>query len=1443
MSSETFTGGIPLAESEKQSIQIISSDNQEEKNKLPIQSETVPVETTTEEPVTFTGGEDVKITNLEKLEYGFDKTTQILGNVYRIGKAKVQDIIDDEKSFKDYILENEAARQKDIDKEHWKFATGKYDDDGIVKAAEVATLILDPGYILAYATPWGRAALKSYKMASLMGGITVSADVLLRDLATTGEINYGKVGVAGTAGAVLGPIAPAVTKIFSKYAPNATKQQVDEVVQAVNNKIAKNNNISTSQLNKIQAVAKDKTVIEANNALSKWTNSNFVAPVAKEISKVKNLEKTIQEKNKLLQNLNNLVKGTKKPKGQFSGVLKSKSFRQQIIDNKAQLKAANVKLESVKAEIYKAQVPKIKKYAELIANRNGKILEKLKEQDNAVDFAVKFLLSATVKPLVGGAVGLTGGVLFGDEDTKLLNWFIIGAAAGYTQKYIQRSKKFKLGDKNKILNIIDSDMAKYALQEVRALTSATSSSKLAAYGGPTEQVGKLLLQTIDDPVSQKSIVANADRLTREYHKKAYNLVKGFDATEQSQAVSIVRGKEITKDTSQRVIQLSNNIKNYLQEFKKLYNDSGFFSQTEIEDYFPRVFNWEKIKKEPKKFEETIESIFKSLKVKNPKKATETYLQGHKSGQDSIFNKDILSQIYGGKSVEGRKNFIYTPLSEHITQERMLNGKYKLVEEVLEKNGYLVNDVANILANMTNKSMRSIAFSRVFGENGQLLKPFFESIKKKYINSGLDVVKANKYAFKEAKLVADTVDAYFDRFGQSSNAIPKAAAVILSTLSNLNMLGRVTISSLGDLVQPFQNSSQFSSWFKALPFIGQRGIRTGITGKGETGIAKELNYGLTNEITSALSKPLATAKENVVLNNSWIGGGAAATTNRIAFKVLGLEWLTGFARRFAYNVGAGDIFGLSKSLGKVNASQGLNSKKALKIINDLDKYGVNTSQALSLTKFKNINEAIKDSSAKKILNQAGIVTANRDALIPQISNRLLFTQSRNEWARLMGQFMSWAMAKSTQTNKILQRIENGNVKTLVKTLAALPIYGGIQNLRELAKYGEITTDYGPNMKRWWAEAFRLSGQQGYLSDLFVNRTYGPGAREPWYLFAPSFQIATSIFNVGKKGLKGDGAGAWREFSQRLAPIPNWRRLIGKILNRQKVQGNIGTSGNLNYLLRNKGDLITKELSLVNDELKNNEKQNIDLIKEKKEKIKIGDNTKMNLKNTAKAALVAGAITIPTFAEGVPQKYPSDAGGVIIEEAKKIDKMEQEMEKAMANNIVPKNKPRISNLEPKKKEWLFDTAALTYKINKSNPELNPIMIAMNSEETGWGTSRFLKEGSNNLYNIQVFNKDEPHIKAKGSNAMVKKYKTKADSIKDFLNMVNNSPNYAGVRETIEAYKKGDATQGDIVDAIQATGWAENPKWADNVKAILGKRIEGKNKSELKQIFDKVNFVDKE
>jgi GH24 family phage-related lysozyme (muramidase) len=1207
MSSETlsFEQATPL-----NTTNISQTQPEEVKSELDFsQAEPIKTEVKVEEPVSegidFSQGEEIKVSNLEKLEYAFDKNTQMLGNIYRITKAKVQDIFDEDKTFKDYILENEEIRKKEIEKEHWKFASGKYDDDGIVKAGELATLILDPGYILAYATPWGRAAMKSYKMAAVMGGLTISADVALRDLATTGELDYGKIGLAGTIGTALGPITPVVSKIFKKYAPQTTQKQIDEIVTYIDNKIAKKENITVPQLKNLRTVTNDKEVVAASKNLIQWSNANFVAPVSKEVSKFKQLEKTLLDKRNLLIKIRSL-KGRKKGKPGVPGMLKQESLGKQIIDIRSKLNDATKTLEKTKAELYKAQQPKIKKYAELVAKRDGLILEKLRATESNIDWAVRSLTSATVKPLVGGATGLTAGVLFGDEDTKLMNWFVAGAAMGATQKYIQASKKFQLGDKNKILGIIDSEATKYTLQQIRAFTSATSSTKLEAYGGATEQVGKLLLETIDSTVSQKSVVANADRLTRDFTKKAYNLIQPYSAEEQTAAISIVRGKQLTKDTPQRVEELAKGIKNYLDEFKKVYNDAGFFSKTEIQDYFPRVFNWEKINQNPDAFKKTLEGIFKSLKYKDPKKAAETYFAGHRNNTDSVFNREILSELFtGSRKISGTtkygKEFVYTPISEHISQERSLSGPYKLVEEVLEKNGYLSNDAANILTNIVNKSMRSIAFTRQFGENGQLLKPFFQQIKQKYDKSGLPTEQANRYAAKEASLLADTIDAYFDRYGKQVDGLWRSSAAILSTLSNLNMLGRVTISSLGDIVQPFQNSAQFGSWFKALPIVGQRGIKTAFTVKGETGIAQDLNLAITNEIRQGLIKPLGVDSSNVVTNANWMGETFTQKVNNLAFKGLGLEWLTGFARRFAYNVGAGDAYGLSKTLNKmVKNGISLDKGKGLKVVQDLSRYNIKPQTALDMAKTNSIEEALKNSTFKKALNNAGITTSNRDALVPQISNRLLFTQSQNPWSRLMGQFMSWAMAKSAQTNKILQRIENGNTKTLIKVLASIPVYGGIQGLREFAKYGEVVTDFGPDTERWFAEAFRLSGMQGYLPDLFINKTVGPSSREPWYQFAPAFQVARGAGEVAQSVLLGKFDTALRKFSQDIAPFPEWQNWIAKLWGKDIVRGDVPIKGKkLSPLKFATGDIATVGMSILNDELKKNEEQELDLVSEKQE----------------------------------------------------------------------------------------------------------------------------------------------------------------------------------------------------------------------------------------------------
>ena len=104
------------------------------------------------------------------------------------------------------------------------------------------------------------------------------------------------------------------------------------------------------------------------------------------------------------------------------------------------------------------------------------------------------------------------------------------------------------------------------------------------------------------------------------------------------------------------------------------------------------------------------------------------------------------------------------------------------------------------------------------------------------------------ASKEIKLVMDSIDGFFGRYGQARQGIVKSGAGILSTISNLNMLDRVTIASLGDLVQPFTNSSNFTSWIKGLS-------RTAIKAKNETGVAKNLGYAQSKEIQQSLLRTL------------------------------------------------------------------------------------------------------------------------------------------------------------------------------------------------------------------------------------------------------------------------------------------------------------------------------------------------------------------------------------------------------------------------------------------------------------------------------------------------------------------------------------------------------------------------------------------------------------
>ena len=162
---------------------------------------------------------------------------------------------------------------------------------------------------------------------------------------------------------------------------------------------------------------------------------------------------------------------------------------------------------------------------------------------------------------------------------------------------------------------------------------------------------------------------------------------------------------------------------------------------------------------------------------------------------------------------------------------------------------------------------------------------------------------------------------------------KSSASILATLGNLNMLGRVTISSLGDVVQPLQNSANWKSIIKGFK-------DTALTNKRETGAAKALNQDIDNAIAASLDKSAGFEGRNIMLNAGWVGKTPTAKINNIMFKALGLQWLTGYARRFAYNTAAADAFYLSKTLSGLAKKNNLGKRKAKQIIYFLENnYGI------------------------------------------------------------------------------------------------------------------------------------------------------------------------------------------------------------------------------------------------------------------------------------------------------------------------------------------------------------------------------------------------------------------------------------------------------------------------------------------------------------------------
>ena len=1193
------------------------------------QVETKNIDAKEDEVFYFSGdGEEEKITTLDKLEYGFDKNDNVVGNLWRTGENALEALFDPDRNFEEVSLQNEADKVRKFEEEHWKMLDGK-SDGAYTLIGEGASFLTDPYYLAGYF--YGRGLMATPLTSAYLNAALIGGDNFIEQLSKTGKVDLKQVGKSAAIGGAIGFVLPFGGKLVSKYLPNHMKSKVEQVTMFMDKRIAKANGVTQPELLAIRAAANKEPVKKITNKLDdliatdswKTSGSNFTGIISRTESNFLNLKKQLTKEafdiNKARQKLKKVKWSSEEAK---NTALKLRSKK--ILDIREKVKVAKDAWLKQDAALKVRASAKLDKYMRLETERTTAILNELSKTQNIGHKFLKAVLANFTRPLVGGAGGAAANVGAGalgmeSAEDDMAQWIAAGAFLGLSQKAIQKSIKMPVAYKDAAGKIIENHAVRFTFQKLREITAGSAATKLNSFGGPTQKISRLLFRQVDDPLAEKSVIAQAESMDRYFLRRAHNIIKNSTPEMQIEANSIIRGNtELAKRASKDVLKLADDLKGWMDEFKTLYNKAGFFSPKDLDNYFPRVLDWGKINADRPYAEKVFTEIFKknyNLTTDKAKAAAKNYLtKSEGPGVSSVINQRAWNKIISGSEkgvarsrnkLTGEYDLINTPISDHITKNRSLQGKFSIVEGVLEREGFLINDLNLILPKIIRDSTKSIAFARTFGKGGALLKPLIEQIKTKYDDLALKNNKIGLGATRtgaaehEANLVLDSIDAYFDRFGLGKGREWSSSIGVLTMLSNLNMLGRVTISSLGDIIQPFQNSR---SWTAAVKGLARTNL---FKATWEKGLARSLGYDFTNEMSRSVAKTAAVDSRDLMLSQAWMGKWGVKEIpkrvgenikspgfyNNLAFKGLGLEWLTGYARRFAYNTGSADAYNLARQLYKINKAGNGTKRGARQLEKDLyETYGIRKNQALLIGQGKSFNIAIKNKNAKRFLNEAGLIGSNRDALIPQVSNRLLFTQSKDPRIRMLGQFLSWAQAKSAQTNRILQRIESGDARTLIKTLAAIPVYAGIQQLREYAKHGDVITDAEYNTGELFAKAYQLSGMPGWISDLAFNRFVGPGStNSPLYVFAPALNMATNIGDWSRNLLKGKPDDAWKIMDKKILPVPNWREWVRKFwfprgVSIGKSSGNIKAGFKYGGVVRkkyNEGDVVYGNNAEINE----------------------------------------------------------------------------------------------------------------------------------------------------------------------------------------------------------------------------------------------------------------------
>ena len=121
---------------------------------------------------------------------------------------------------------------------------------------------------------------------------------------------------------------------------------------------------------------------------------------------------------------------------------------------------------------------------------------------------------------------------------------------------------------------------------------------------------------------------------------------------------------------------------------------------------------------------------------------------------------------------------------------------------------------------------------------------------------------------------------------------------------------------------------------------------------------------------------------------------------------------------------------------------------------------------------------------------------------------------------------------------------------------------------------------------------------------------------------------------------------------------------------------------------------------------------------------------------------------------------------------------------------------------------------------------LLLAQAALESGWGNSRFAKEGKN-LFGIRTYKLTEPHMLPSNNPKKwgVKVYQHECDSVLNYINVLNNGSAYKNYRRMRE---DGIDDPYLLVETLDA--YAADKNYFSKVKSIL-RKIENEYKIERK------------